>query len=205
MIGLNPPFGKNNALANKFVQHAARFKPRLLVLIVPPDTWVPEGYTTVFEDRAACKGEEFYVPGALPRRARRKHRAPAARVGSPKLPTRRRVELRCNCSARCVACPADLTRMPALCRPGPSSGRRVRKALLEQDAPGVPHPGAHGVLPSARRRGGGAVGLGTAGDRGRRRGQRPAEPVACSADCVLGASASWRLSVVLSMGMCRTV
>ena len=41
VIGLNPPFGKNGSLANKFVEHAARtFAPRMLVLIVPPATLV---------------------------------------------------------------------------------------------------------------------------------------------------------------------
>lgn len=40
VIGLNPPFGANNALANKFTFHAARFQPRLIVLIVPPTTTV---------------------------------------------------------------------------------------------------------------------------------------------------------------------
>ena len=64
VIGLNPPFGKNNELANKFVEHAASFDPRIIVLIVPPKTVVPRGYTTIFEDRNSCKGEIFYVPGS---------------------------------------------------------------------------------------------------------------------------------------------
>jgi hypothetical protein len=63
VIGLNPPFGKDNSLARKFVEHAAAFRPRLMVLIVPPATFIPPGYTVVFEDRTMCKGEEFYVPG----------------------------------------------------------------------------------------------------------------------------------------------
>ena len=41
VVGLNPPFGKNGSLANKFVEHAARFlQPRMIVLIVPPATVV---------------------------------------------------------------------------------------------------------------------------------------------------------------------
>ena len=68
VIGLNPPFGKNNTLANQFVRHAARFRPRLIVLIVPPATLVPEGYDVVFEDSEMCGGKKFFVPGAPPPR-----------------------------------------------------------------------------------------------------------------------------------------
>ena len=50
VIGLTPPFGKNNILANKFVQHAAQFLPRVIVLIVPPQTPIPRGYTIMYED-----------------------------------------------------------------------------------------------------------------------------------------------------------
>ena len=50
VIGLNPPFGKNNMLATKFVQHAALFLPRVIVLIVPPQTPIPHGYTVMYED-----------------------------------------------------------------------------------------------------------------------------------------------------------
>ena len=35
VIGLNPPFGSKGELAQKFIDHALSFKPRLLVLIVP--------------------------------------------------------------------------------------------------------------------------------------------------------------------------
>lgn len=52
VIGLNPPFGKNNSLALQFVQHAAlTFKPRVIVLIVPPSTPIPRGYTIMYEDQ----------------------------------------------------------------------------------------------------------------------------------------------------------
>jgi hypothetical protein len=64
VIGLNPPFGKNNSLANQFVRHAVdQFRPRILVLIVPPSTLIPADYRLAFEDRNMCRGEEFYVPG----------------------------------------------------------------------------------------------------------------------------------------------
>jgi hypothetical protein len=48
VIGLNPPFGKNGSLANKFVEHAARtFSPRIIVLIVPPATIVRACFSLV--------------------------------------------------------------------------------------------------------------------------------------------------------------
>lgn len=65
VIGLNPPFGKNNALARKFVMHAARaHSPRVIVLIVPPDTPIPEGYIVMYEDQTTMAGRGFFVPGA---------------------------------------------------------------------------------------------------------------------------------------------
>lgn len=37
-MGLNPPFGVKAALANMFIDKALQFKPKLLILIVPPET-----------------------------------------------------------------------------------------------------------------------------------------------------------------------
>jgi hypothetical protein len=37
-MGLNPPFGVNAGLANKFIDKALQFKPKLIVLIVPKET-----------------------------------------------------------------------------------------------------------------------------------------------------------------------
>ena len=37
-MGLNPPFGVRGALANQFINHALKFKPKLLVFIVPKET-----------------------------------------------------------------------------------------------------------------------------------------------------------------------
>ena len=34
-MGLNPPFGVNGNLANKFIDKALTFKPKLIILIVP--------------------------------------------------------------------------------------------------------------------------------------------------------------------------
>ena len=53
VIGLNPPFGKNNVLARKFTEHAAdQFRPRVIVLIVPPSTPIPRNYVVMYEDCA---------------------------------------------------------------------------------------------------------------------------------------------------------
>ena len=49
----------------QFVEIASRFRPRLIVLIVPPGTKVPGEYRTLYENRTMCRGEIFYVPGAL--------------------------------------------------------------------------------------------------------------------------------------------
>jgi hypothetical protein len=45
-MGLNPPFGVKAALANKFIDKALSFKPKLIVLIVPKET--KRYWTTVF-------------------------------------------------------------------------------------------------------------------------------------------------------------
>lgn len=37
-MGLNPPFGVKGALADRFIDKALTFRPKLLVLIVPDET-----------------------------------------------------------------------------------------------------------------------------------------------------------------------
>jgi len=37
-MGLNPPFGVKASLANKFIDKALTFKPKLIILIVPKET-----------------------------------------------------------------------------------------------------------------------------------------------------------------------
>lgn len=64
VIGLNPPFGKNNMLARKFVKHAAVFWPRVIVLIVPPGVPIPPGYRVVYEEQETMKDRAFFVPGS---------------------------------------------------------------------------------------------------------------------------------------------
>eukprot|EP00891_Asterochloris_glomerata_P009819 jgi/Astpho2/9819/Aster-x1611 len=63
IIGLNPPFGYNNSLANAFARHAAKLQPRLIVLIVPPETLVPDGYIKLCDERTVMEHRSFYVPG----------------------------------------------------------------------------------------------------------------------------------------------
>jgi predicted RNA methylase len=38
IMGLNPPFGLRASLANKFIDKALEFRPKLLILIVPVET-----------------------------------------------------------------------------------------------------------------------------------------------------------------------
>lgn len=55
IVGLNPPFGVNAYLANQFILHAAKFKPRMMMLICPPETAIPDNYYIVREDPDLCK------------------------------------------------------------------------------------------------------------------------------------------------------
>lgn len=61
VIGLNPPFGKNNGLANTFVQQAAKFCPRVIVLIVPPEVSIPRGYQVMYEEQDTMK-DKYDIP-----------------------------------------------------------------------------------------------------------------------------------------------
>ncbi|KAF6138779.1 hypothetical protein GIB67_039118, partial [Kingdonia uniflora] len=69
IIGLNPPYGVKAYLANKFIDKALEFKPKLVILIVPPETKrldrkrVP--YGLVWEDNQQFKGKSFYLPGSV--------------------------------------------------------------------------------------------------------------------------------------------
>lgn len=66
VFGLNPPFGKNNALARKFVMHAARaHSHRVIVLIVPPDTPIPDGYIVMYEDQTTMAGRCITHPSPV--------------------------------------------------------------------------------------------------------------------------------------------
>ncbi|XP_031477785.1 protein ENHANCED DOWNY MILDEW 2-like isoform X2 [Nymphaea colorata] len=69
IMGLNPPFGVRASHANRFINKALSFDPKLLVLIVPPETERLNEkrypYDLVWEDAEKLKGKAFYLPGSL--------------------------------------------------------------------------------------------------------------------------------------------
>ncbi|XP_038688579.1 protein ENHANCED DOWNY MILDEW 2 isoform X2 [Tripterygium wilfordii] len=68
IMGLNPPFGVRGALANKFIDKALEFCPKLLILIVPPETERLDKkgpYDLVWEDAQLLSGKSFYLPGSV--------------------------------------------------------------------------------------------------------------------------------------------
>ncbi|XP_047340935.1 protein ENHANCED DOWNY MILDEW 2-like [Impatiens glandulifera] len=69
IIGLNPPFGVNAVLANKFINKALEFKPKLLILIVPREAERLEKknppYEMIWEDTELLRGMSFYLPGSI--------------------------------------------------------------------------------------------------------------------------------------------
>ncbi|KAH9793554.1 protein ENHANCED DOWNY MILDEW 2 [Citrus sinensis] len=68
IMGLNPPFGVKASLANKFISQALKFKPKLIVLIVPQETRRLDQkalYNLIWEDNEVLSGKSFYLPGSL--------------------------------------------------------------------------------------------------------------------------------------------
>ncbi|CBI21732.3 unnamed protein product, partial [Vitis vinifera] len=69
IMGLNPPFGVQAALANKFIDQALEFKPKLLVLIVPQETQRLDKkklpYDLVWKEDEELSGKSFYLPGSI--------------------------------------------------------------------------------------------------------------------------------------------
>ncbi|XP_012702493.1 protein ENHANCED DOWNY MILDEW 2 isoform X2 [Setaria italica] len=69
IMGLNPPFGSKAILANKFIDKALTFKPKLIILIVPKETErldeKRQPYDLVWEDTGSLSGKSFYLPGSL--------------------------------------------------------------------------------------------------------------------------------------------
>jgi len=69
IVGLNPPFGLKAILANKFIDKALTFKPKLIILIVPKETerldQKQPPYDLVWEDAESLSGKSFYLPGSL--------------------------------------------------------------------------------------------------------------------------------------------
>ncbi|KAI3673839.1 hypothetical protein L6452_39969 [Arctium lappa] len=71
IMGINPPFGKSASLANQFIEKALRFKPKILILIVPPETERLDSeeqklrYDLIWEDVKLLAGKSFYLPGSV--------------------------------------------------------------------------------------------------------------------------------------------
>ncbi|XVF71804.1 hypothetical protein PTKIN_Ptkin12aG0068600 [Pterospermum kingtungense] len=68
IMGLNPPFGVKAALANKFINKALKFRPKLIILIVPTETKrldEKEAYDLIWEDDRILSGKSFYLPGSV--------------------------------------------------------------------------------------------------------------------------------------------
>lgn len=69
VMGLNPPFGVKAALANKFIDKALSFNPKLIILIVPKETkrldQKKTPYDLVWEDGDCLAGKSFYLPGSV--------------------------------------------------------------------------------------------------------------------------------------------
>ncbi|KAK9077390.1 hypothetical protein SSX86_005727 [Deinandra increscens subsp. villosa] len=72
VMGLNPPFGVQASLANKFIDHALKFNPKLLILIVPEETQRLDlkrsPYDLIWEERDMLSGKSFYIPGVVDKR-----------------------------------------------------------------------------------------------------------------------------------------
>lgn len=69
IMGLNPPFGVKASKANQFINKALQFKPKLLILIVPPETErldkKQNPYDLVWEYKDKLSGKSFYLPGSV--------------------------------------------------------------------------------------------------------------------------------------------
>ncbi|XP_026665046.1 protein ENHANCED DOWNY MILDEW 2 isoform X2 [Phoenix dactylifera] len=69
IMGLNPPFGVKASLANKFIDKALTFRPKLLILIVPRETRRVDKrdprYDLIWEDSFKLSGKSFYLPGSV--------------------------------------------------------------------------------------------------------------------------------------------
>uniref|UniRef100_A0A0D3EPF6 Zinc finger PHD-type domain-containing protein n=1 Tax=Oryza barthii TaxID=65489 RepID=A0A0D3EPF6_9ORYZ len=69
IMGLNPPFGVKASLANKFIDKALTFKPKLVILIVPKETkrldQKKTPYDLIWEDSDCLSGKAFYLPGSV--------------------------------------------------------------------------------------------------------------------------------------------
>nr|KJB42802.1 hypothetical protein B456_007G168700 [Gossypium raimondii] len=68
IMGLNPPFGVKASRANKFINKALTFRPKLIILIVPRETRrldEKDAYDLIWEDDRVLSGKSFYLPGSV--------------------------------------------------------------------------------------------------------------------------------------------
>ncbi|XVE72493.1 hypothetical protein DITRI_Ditri11bG0043500 [Diplodiscus trichospermus] len=68
IMGLNPPFGVKASRANMFINKALKFRPKLIILIVPKETRrldEKEAYDLIWEDDRVLSGKSFYLPGSV--------------------------------------------------------------------------------------------------------------------------------------------
>ncbi|KAK1317284.1 hypothetical protein QJS10_CPA05g01662 [Acorus calamus] len=69
IMGLNPPFGTKAFLANKFIDKALEFKPKLLILSVPEETERLDRkeatYDLIWKDTEMLAGKSYYLPGSV--------------------------------------------------------------------------------------------------------------------------------------------
>ncbi|XP_078162087.1 EDM2-like protein1 isoform X2 [Carex rostrata] len=68
IMGLNPPFGVKAALANRFIDQALKFNPKILILIVPKETKrldKKHEYDLIWHDPCLLSGKSFYLPGSV--------------------------------------------------------------------------------------------------------------------------------------------
>eukprot|EP00210_Caulerpa_lentillifera_P005401 g5163.t1 len=61
VIGLNPPFGKNGALAETFLIKATEFSPRFVVFIAPKGVRTQPGYQLIYDNPVLCKDYAFFT------------------------------------------------------------------------------------------------------------------------------------------------
>lgn len=69
IMGLNPPFGVKASRANQFIDKALEFNPKLLILIVPPETQgldqKASPYDLIWQNTHLLSGKSFYLPGSV--------------------------------------------------------------------------------------------------------------------------------------------
>ncbi|CAG9461040.1 unnamed protein product [Pedinophyceae sp. YPF-701] len=83
VMGLNPPYGRDSNKASQWAEKMLQFQPRIIVLLVPKDTWpdhAAAGYVLIHEEKNQ-EFNEFAIPGATQQNARQKNYfAPVLRI-----------------------------------------------------------------------------------------------------------------------------